>query len=118
MDPSRILCLFCLLLLSACKSSKQTVEEFLDAVISGKPYEVYLAPGVDTGVVTSYKPVSYEVKNASDSEVSVLIVYQGTTTSYRTNLRGNVRTITGRNRTDMPETHVFTLAKGKITNIR
>jgi hypothetical protein len=79
------------------------VTNFLDAVIFKKPYSQYLAPQALTQAVTSYNLVSYEIKNVSSSEVSVLTVFAGT--------RGNGA------RVDMPETYVFHLADSKIKEI-
>jgi hypothetical protein len=90
-------------LLSACGGPKDTVTKFLDAVIAKQPYSQFLVPQAVTQPVTSYNLVSYEIKNVSNSEVSVLVVFSGT--------RGNG------GRVDMPETHVFRLVDNKIKEI-
>jgi len=93
------------LLISAC-DSKSTVSGFMNAVIAKQPYSQYLAPLVtpqspSMTAVTQYEPLSYEIKNASDGAVSVLITFRGA----------------GSNHRDISETHVFHLINGKIAKI-
>jgi hypothetical protein len=105
-----------LLLLLSCGGPKETVSGFMDAVIANQQYNQYLVPGAVTSAVTNYNPASYEVKNVSDSGVSVLITYVGTEKSGYYASPGD-HVITGSKRTDISETHIFHLAGGKIKEI-
>jgi len=87
---------------------KQTVVSFLDAVIAQKPYAEYIAPEAQVRAVAMYQPLSYEIKNVSDSEVSVLITFKGYISHPHQSSED----------TDISETRVFTVVNGRITRIR
>jgi hypothetical protein len=103
-------------LLLACDGPKQTVSKFLDAVISKQPYSQYLAPGSITAPVTDYYPISYEIKNNSDSAVSALIIFRGSRPNGAPYMGPNSHSRTT-DPVDIPQTHIFLLSDGKIKEI-